>query len=182
MEKTQSPWSVRTTAEAASIIRASSASPLILFNHAKDNRSPLSDAGLSLPDPLATLITVPIPEQWEPAGQVIQQAVEQAVADLEQSGVRGKEATFVFTQPCCFYFLRRRAEHEGRGFLFSSPWLLSRVSQLTQGSAVQSSSFTCRLPPRKSSFIHVLLSFHKIRYCLDRKQCSKGSRDRRPRG
>ncbi|CDZ98312.1 Predicted carbohydrate kinase, contains PfkB domain [Phaffia rhodozyma] len=105
----KSPWSVTTASEAASIIYA----------------------GLSLPSPLATLITVPIPQEWEASGQKIQKAVETAVADLAQSGVRGKEAT---------------------------PWLLSRVSQLTQGSAVKSNIALIENNARKGAEIAVKLA------------------------
>lgn len=54
------------------------------------------------------LIAVPIPEEYEAIGATIQKAVDQAVVESEANGIsrRGKEAT---------------------------PWLLSRVSELTKG-------------------------------------------------
>ncbi|KAG5647939.1 hypothetical protein DXG03_006973 [Asterophora parasitica] len=56
------------------------------------------------------LFAVPIPAEYEAAGMSIQKAVDQAVAESEANGIskRGKEAT---------------------------PWLLARVSELTQGAS-----------------------------------------------
>ena len=56
------------------------------------------------------VFAVPIPEQFEEMGAHIQGAVDQAVAESEENGVSklGKEAT---------------------------PWLLSRVGELTQGTS-----------------------------------------------
>lgn len=60
------------------------------------------------------LFGVPIPEKYETIGRTLQGAVEAAVKEAEQNGMdkRGKEAT---------------------------PWLLNRVSELTQGSSLGSS-------------------------------------------
>ena len=59
------------------------------------------------------LIAVPIPEDHEEAGSKIQEAVGQAVAESEHNGInkRGKEAT---------------------------PWLLKRVSELTNETSLAS--------------------------------------------
>lgn len=59
------------------------------------------------------LIAVPIPVEYEEIGMTIQNAVDQAVAEAEENGVskRGKEAT---------------------------PWLLTRVSELTKGNSLES--------------------------------------------
>ncbi|KAH7925213.1 hypothetical protein BV22DRAFT_1195370 [Leucogyrophana mollusca] len=59
------------------------------------------------------LFGVPIPEQYEEVGTVLQEAVEQAVRESEELGVstRGKEVT---------------------------PWLLKRVGELTQGKSLAS--------------------------------------------
>jgi pseudouridine-5'-phosphate glycosidase/pseudouridine kinase len=60
------------------------------------------------------LFGVPIPSQHEPMGESVQRAVEQAVAESEELGIsrRGKEVT---------------------------PWLLSRVAELTKGISLASS-------------------------------------------
>jgi pseudouridine-5'-phosphate glycosidase len=60
------------------------------------------------------LIGVPIPEEYEAVGEVLQSFVEQAVREAEENGVskRGKEAT---------------------------PWLLKRVGELSQGKSLASS-------------------------------------------
>jgi pseudouridine-5'-phosphate glycosidase/pseudouridine kinase len=75
---------------------------------------------LSLPNSL--LLGVPIPEQYHAAGHALQVAVEQAVRESVENGMSksGKEVT---------------------------PWLLERVGQLTEGSAIISSELT-----RVSSF------------------------------
>lgn len=59
------------------------------------------------------LIAVPIPVEYEEIGMTIQKAVDQAVAEAEENGVskRGKEAT---------------------------PWLLTRISELTKGESLES--------------------------------------------
>ncbi|KAJ3823591.1 indigoidine synthase A-like protein [Lentinula raphanica] len=59
------------------------------------------------------LFAVPIPEKYEASGAEIQRAVDQAVAESEANGIskRGKEAT---------------------------PWLLSRVAELTKGTSMVS--------------------------------------------
>ncbi|KAJ3720036.1 indigoidine synthase A-like protein [Lentinula raphanica] len=59
------------------------------------------------------LFAVPIPEKYETSGAEIQRAVDQAVAESEANGIskRGKEAT---------------------------PWLLSRVAELTKGTSMVS--------------------------------------------
>lgn len=59
------------------------------------------------------LIAVPIPAEFQEAGLSIQKAVDQAVAESEENGMsrHGKEAT---------------------------PWLLSRIGELTKGSSLAS--------------------------------------------
>lgn len=59
------------------------------------------------------LFAVPIPEKDQADGQLIQAAIEQAISESEANGVskRGKEAT---------------------------PWLLSRIAQLTDGHSIKS--------------------------------------------
>ncbi|TXT11056.1 hypothetical protein VHUM_01807 [Vanrija humicola] len=68
--------------------------------------------GLTLPSPTATLLAVPIPAEYGPRGDKVQAAVEQAVRESVEQGIdkRGKEVT---------------------------PWLLKRVGELTQGSALE---------------------------------------------
>ncbi|KAI9632359.1 Indigoidine synthase A like protein-domain-containing protein [Dioszegia hungarica] len=85
-----SPWAVKNASEAASLIHAS----------------------LTLPDPLSTLLAVPIPSIHTPEGEKVQQAVEQAVRESIEQGIdkRGKEVT---------------------------PWLLKRVGELSGGIALQ---------------------------------------------
>jgi hypothetical protein len=60
------------------------------------------------------LIGVPIPANYEAVGAEIQRAVDQAVIESEQNGMskRGKDVT---------------------------PWILNRVSELTQGKSIESS-------------------------------------------
>lgn len=57
------------------------------------------------------LIAVPIPEEYEPAGESIQQFVNQAVKESEENGVSksGNDAT---------------------------PWLLNRIAELSQGKSL----------------------------------------------
>jgi pseudouridine-5'-phosphate glycosidase/pseudouridine kinase len=59
------------------------------------------------------LFGVPIPQQYEVVSATLQDAIEQAVEESQENGVnkRGKEAT---------------------------PWLLQRVSELTQGKSLVS--------------------------------------------
>ncbi|KAJ6519771.1 Indigoidine synthase A like protein-domain-containing protein [Mycena sanguinolenta] len=59
------------------------------------------------------LIAVPIPEEYAEKGEIIQQAVDQAILESEQNGMskRGKDVT---------------------------PWLLSRVAQLTKRDSIDS--------------------------------------------
>ncbi|WVQ73821.1 hypothetical protein IAR50_003402 [Cryptococcus sp. DSM 104548] len=66
---------------------------------------------LTLPTPLSTLLAVPIPDEHAEAGSAVQTAVEQAVRESIEQGIdkRGKEVT---------------------------PWLLKRVGELTQGTAL----------------------------------------------
>ena len=61
-----------------------------------------------------TLFAVPIPEEYEAAGQELQKAVEQALAEGESQGVHkmGKAAT---------------------------PWLLKRVGELSGGKSLENS-------------------------------------------
>lgn len=67
---------------------------------------------LALPNSL--LLGVPIPEEYHDAGHALQEAVEQAVRESVENGVNktGKAVT---------------------------PWLLKRVSELTEGSSIVSS-------------------------------------------
>lgn len=60
------------------------------------------------------LIGVPVPAKYESVGAEIQKAVDQAVIESQQNGIskRGKDVT---------------------------PWLLNRVSELTQGKSIESS-------------------------------------------
>lgn len=60
------------------------------------------------------IFAVPIPEEYEAAGQKLQHAVEQALeeAEMNDANKRGKEAT---------------------------PWLLKRVGELTAGRSLESS-------------------------------------------
>lgn len=60
------------------------------------------------------LFGCPIPEQYRPEGENIQKAVEQAIQEADANGMskRGKEVT---------------------------PWLLTRVGELTQGKSLRSS-------------------------------------------
>ena len=62
------------------------------------------------------MFAVPIPEAYEEVGQVIQRAVEQALAEAEAAGItrRGKQVT---------------------------PWLLKRVAELTSGKSLPSSKY-----------------------------------------
>jgi pseudouridine-5'-phosphate glycosidase/pseudouridine kinase len=59
------------------------------------------------------LFAVPIPEEYAEKGEIIQQAVNQAVLESEQNGMskRGKDVT---------------------------PWLLSRVAELTNRGSIDS--------------------------------------------
>lgn len=70
-------------------------------------------AGLAMGLQSGSVFGVPIPADFEGAGQKIQDAVEQAVAEAKEQGIdrRGKEAT---------------------------PWLLQRVAELTQGNSIVS--------------------------------------------
>jgi pseudouridylate synthase / pseudouridine kinase len=63
------------------------------------------------------LIGVPIPAKYEAVGAEIQRAVDRAVIESEQNGMskRGKDVT---------------------------PWILNRVSELTQGKSIESSEST----------------------------------------
>jgi pseudouridylate synthase / pseudouridine kinase len=60
------------------------------------------------------LIGVPIPAKYDAVGADIQRAVDQAVTESEQNGInkKGKDVT---------------------------PWILHRVSELTQGKSMESS-------------------------------------------
>lgn len=86
----QAPWHLRNVREAAQVVHTN----------------------LTLPQPQATLVGVPIPQQFAEKGEAVQRAVEQAVAEAAQQGIdkRGKEVT---------------------------PWLLQRVGELTGGSALE---------------------------------------------
>lgn len=65
------------------------------------------------------LFGVPIPEQYEAIGEKLQAAVEQAVRESEENGVNkwGKAAT---------------------------PWLLTRVGEITDGQSLASSTWIPR--------------------------------------
>jgi pseudouridine-5'-phosphate glycosidase/pseudouridine kinase len=81
----------------------------------------LPDTSLTLPQPLSTLLAVPIPSEHSTAGAKVQEAVEQAVRESVEQGIdkRGKEVT---------------------------PWLLKRVGELTTGSALELSETHLPLP------------------------------------
>ncbi|CAK9786522.1 hypothetical protein CC85DRAFT_306969 [Cutaneotrichosporon oleaginosum] len=68
--------------------------------------------GLTLPSPQSILLAVPIPAEYGARGADVQRAVEQAVRESVEQGIdkRGKEVT---------------------------PWLLKRVGELTQGTALE---------------------------------------------
>lgn len=70
---------------------------------------------LTLPSPQATLVGVPIPQEYAQRGEEVQRAVEQAVRESVEQGIdkRGKEVT---------------------------PWLLKRVGELTGGTALELST------------------------------------------
>lgn len=75
---------------------------------------------LGLPNSL--LLGVPIPAEFHAAGHALQEAVEQAVKESVENGVSktGKAVT---------------------------PWLLKRVSELTEGNSIVSSEY-CFVPCR----------------------------------
>ena len=64
------------------------------------------------------LFAAPIPEQYHSIGETIQEAVEMAVREAEESGMsrRGKEVT---------------------------PWILKRVGELSGGKSLPSSTSSC---------------------------------------
>lgn len=64
------------------------------------------EAAQSLPIPLSTLLAVPIPEQYQAAGEDVQAAVEQAIGEMFAQGI----------------------DRSGKDV---SPWLLKRVGELT---------------------------------------------------
>lgn len=74
------------------------------------------------------LFAVPIPEKHEAHGAVLQEAIETAIRELEETSVpeSGKEVT---------------------------PWLLKRVSELTSGKSLESSKSVCY----SSSFVRYSL-------------------------
>lgn len=97
---------MKNASEAASLIRTS-------FSRLQDYAvADVPDASLTLPDPVSTLLAVPIPSIHTPEGEKVQQAVEQAVRESIEQGIdkRGKEVT---------------------------PWLLKRVGELSGGIALQ---------------------------------------------
>lgn len=66
--------------------------------------------------------------------------------------------------------------------LRSSPWLLARVAELTQGSSVKSSAFPLITSP-KAPADRLPFDNSQFRHRLDPEQCEGWSRDRRsPRG
>jgi pseudouridine-5'-phosphate glycosidase/pseudouridine kinase len=74
---------------------------------------PFSDSQWQLGMDNGALIAVPIPDEYAEKGEIIQQAVNQAVLESEANGMskRGKDVT---------------------------PWLLSRVAELTQHESIDS--------------------------------------------
>lgn len=101
---------MKNASEAAALIRTS-------YSRLQDYAvADIPDASLSLPDPLSTLLAVPIPSIHTPEGEKVQQAVEQAVRESMEQGIdkRGKEVT---------------------------PWLLKRVGELSGGIALQLSKY-----------------------------------------
>ncbi|EJT47357.1 hypothetical protein A1Q1_03828 [Trichosporon asahii var. asahii CBS 2479] len=82
--------------------------------HFKDIReaAQVVQTNLTLPSPQATLVGVPIPQEYAQRGEEVQRAVEQAVRESVEQGIdkRGKEVT---------------------------PWLLKRVGELTGGTALE---------------------------------------------
>jgi len=92
------------------------------------------------------LVGVPIPEQYRAEGENIQKVVEQAILEADANGMskRGKEVT---------------------------PWLLSRVGELTQGKSLRSSMY-CMAPSAKRSADHNI-----FRCSIDRKHGGGGRTD-----
>ena len=107
----QAPWHVDDPQTAAKIMCMSAAS-----FHAKHmiNQFLVSQWQLGLTN--AAVFAAPIPSRYEDAGENIQKAVEQAVAEAEEFGInsRGKAVT---------------------------PWLLNRVVELTDGASLANSTF-----------------------------------------
>lgn len=104
----QSLWHTNNSLTAATILRKWSCIYLYL-----DLTTP-SDTQHQLGMNNGVMFAAPIPERFEQVGQDIQQAVELALHEAEQTGVsrRGKEVT---------------------------PWLLKRVAELTAGKSLPSS-------------------------------------------
>ena len=78
-----------------------------------------SDCGLTLPQPLSTLLAVPIPSEHAEAGEKVQKLVEQAVVESTEQGIQGNEVT---------------------------PWLLKRVGELSGGETLKLSEFHASRP------------------------------------
>ncbi|EIW69105.1 hypothetical protein TREMEDRAFT_68967 [Tremella mesenterica DSM 1558] len=95
----KSPWQVRDPTFAASLIHTN----------------------LNLPQPLSTLLAVPIPSSYTAAGQEVQESVEIAIRESVEQGIdkRGKEVT---------------------------PWLLKRVGELSGGKALKLNNETLPQP------------------------------------
>ncbi|ORX36363.1 Indigoidine synthase A like protein-domain-containing protein [Kockovaella imperatae] len=66
--------------------------------------------GLTLPQPLSTLLAVPIPSEHKVAGDRVQKLVEQAITESADLGIKGNEVT---------------------------PWLLKRVGELSGGETLR---------------------------------------------
>lgn len=75
------------------------------------------------------LFAAPIPEKYHSIGEIIQQAVEVAVQEAEENGMskRGKEVT---------------------------PWILKRVSELSDGKSLPSSTLSYPCP--------IMVSIHHV--------------------
>lgn len=103
----QSPWNVDSIDQAARLIRSSFLSLLTLslplfpspsfrfyvLTLASSLDCFCADTGLTLPSPLSSLLAVPIPDEFQPAGAYIQEAVELAVKESLNAGIVGKEMT-----------------------------------------------------------------------------------------
>lgn len=90
-----------------------------------------ADTGLTLPSPQGTLLAIPIPAEYGARGAEVQRAVEQAVRESVEQGIdkRGKEVT---------------------------PWLLKRVGELTQGTALELSTSRSRTPAKLTADIKLI--------------------------
>jgi pseudouridine-5'-phosphate glycosidase/pseudouridine kinase len=112
----QSPWRVDAPEAAAKII-----SRLPCCNSFRTRTDIVyAGAGQRLRLESGILFAAPIPEEYAGTAALIQDAVNRAIRESEENGMskRGKEVT---------------------------PWLLSRVAELTQGKSIPSSELTCEI-------------------------------------